>query len=80
MGLFCLATAVQFHTNFALRNELLHFEKDLAIAGGMWVLMLCGAADWSVDSRRKRRSEADKPRAKPILRANHEQNAGAIRK
>ena len=48
LGLFCLATAILFHTNFANRNELLHFEKDLAIAGGMFVLMLRGAGDYSV--------------------------------
>ncbi len=32
-----------FHTNFANHNELLHFEKDLAIAGGMFVLAAAGA-------------------------------------
>ena len=48
LGLFCLATAAVFHHNFALRNELLQFEKDLAIAGGMFVLMLRGGGDWSV--------------------------------
>jgi putative oxidoreductase len=52
LGLFCVATALLFHTNFASRNELLHFEKDLAIAGGMFVLMLCGPGGWSVDGRR----------------------------
>jgi putative oxidoreductase len=51
LGLFCLATAVLFHTNFANRNELLHFEKDFAIAGGMFVLMLRGAGGFSVDTR-----------------------------
>ena len=50
LGLFCLATAILFHTNFAIRNELLHFEKDLAIAGGMFVLMLRGAGSLSVDA------------------------------
>jgi putative oxidoreductase len=50
LGLFCLATAMLFHTNFASRNELLHFEKDLAIAGGMFLLMLRGAGDWSIGS------------------------------
>jgi putative oxidoreductase len=50
LGLFCLAIAVLFHTNFANRNELLHFEKDLAIAGGMFVLMLRGAGSLSVDA------------------------------
>ena len=49
LGLFCLATAALFHTNFAVRNELLHFEKDLAIAGGMFVLMIRGAGNWSLD-------------------------------
>src|SRR5882724_13205186 len=49
LGLFCLATAFLFQTNFAVRNELLHFEKDLAIAGGMFVLVVCGAGRWSVD-------------------------------
>ena len=53
LGVFCLATAMLFHTNFAVRNELLHFEKDLAIAGGMFVLMARGAGRWSVDSLRQ---------------------------
>jgi putative oxidoreductase len=50
LGLFCLATAILFHTNLPNRNELLHFEKDLAIAGGMFVLMLRGAGSLSVDA------------------------------
>ena len=49
LGLFCLATAILFHVNFANRNELLHFEKDLAIAGGMFILALAGAGGLSVD-------------------------------
>jgi putative oxidoreductase len=58
LGLFCVATALLFHTNFASRNELLHFEKDLAISGGMFVLMLCGPGDWSVDGLIRARREA----------------------
>lgn len=49
LGLFCLATAFLFHTNFAIQNELLHFEKDLAIAGGMFVLVIAGAGALSFD-------------------------------
>ena len=49
LGLFCLATATLFHTNFASQNELLHFEKDLAIAGGMFVLATAGAGAISLD-------------------------------
>ena len=55
LGLFCLATAALFHTNFANRNELLHFEKDLAIAGGMFVLMLRGAGRYSVQAFARQR-------------------------
>lgn len=55
LGLFCLATAVLFHTNFSSRNELLHFEKDLAIAGGMFVLMVHGSGRWSIDGIRRRK-------------------------
>jgi putative oxidoreductase len=49
LGLFCLATATLFHTNFANHNELLHFEKDLAIAGGMFMLAVRGAGAMSLD-------------------------------
>jgi putative oxidoreductase len=66
LGLFCLATAVLFHTNFANRNELLHFEKDLAIAGGMFVLMLRGAGGLSVDSFYKRKVQPDEFRQKLV--------------
>jgi putative oxidoreductase len=58
LGLFCLATAILFHTNFANRNELLHFEKDLAIAGGMALLMLRGAGGWSVEGLLRARRPA----------------------
>src|SRR6478735_6863441 len=59
LGLFCLATAILFHTNFPNRNELLHFEKDLAIAGGMFTLMLRGAGDYSVGAFASRRISYD---------------------
>ena len=49
LGLFCLMTASLFHTNFASQNELLHFEKDLAIAGGMFILALIGPGRLAVD-------------------------------
>lgn len=49
LGLFCLMTASLFHTDFASQNELLHFEKDLAIAGGMFILALGGSGRLSVD-------------------------------
>ncbi|MBB3399223.1 MULTISPECIES: DoxX family protein [unclassified Rhizobium] len=50
LGLFCVATATLYHTNFSDQNELFHFEKDLAIAGGMFVLAAVGAGSLSIDS------------------------------
>ncbi|HEY1780227.1 MAG TPA: DoxX family protein [Roseiarcus sp.] len=50
LALFCFATAFMFHTHFRVRNELLHFEKDLAIAGGLLVLAVHGVGDWSIEA------------------------------
>jgi putative oxidoreductase len=50
LTIFCLMTALLFHTNFANQNEMLHFEKDLAIAGGMLALVVGGAGSLSVDN------------------------------
>jgi putative oxidoreductase len=50
LALFCFATAFMFHTHFGVRDELLHFEKDLAIAGGLLVLALHGVGDWSIEA------------------------------
>jgi putative oxidoreductase len=51
LALFCFATAFMFHTHFGVRDELLHFEKDLAIAGGLLVLALHGVGDWSIEAK-----------------------------
>jgi putative oxidoreductase len=50
LAAFCVATALLFHGNIADRNQLLHLEKDLAIAGGLLVLAVAGAGRWSVDA------------------------------
>jgi len=47
---FALLAAVLFHTNFADRNQELHFFKDLAIAGGFLALVAHGAGAWSLDA------------------------------
>ena len=39
---FCIVTALAFHAHWAERNQLLHFEKNLAMAGGLLLLGLCG--------------------------------------
>jgi putative oxidoreductase len=52
LSVFCIATALLFHLNFADRNQVLHFEKDLAIAGGLLVLFAFGPGHYSLDARR----------------------------
>lgn len=51
---FCVLTAILFHWQFADRNQLLHFQKDLAIAGGFLVLACCGPGNWSIGGYLKR--------------------------
>ena len=50
---FCLSTALIFHGNSGDPNELIHFWKDLAIAGGFLVLAGHGAGPYSLDKRGK---------------------------
>lgn len=45
---FCVLTAILFHWQFADRNQLLHFQKDLAMSGGFIVLACCGPGNWSL--------------------------------
>lgn len=46
-AVFCVLTAILFHWQFADRNQVLHLQKDLAIAGGFLVLACCGPGGWS---------------------------------
>ncbi len=75
LGLFCLATATLFHTNLASQNELLHFEKDLAIAGGMCVLGIAGAGAFSLDrlvTLHLQQRQRDKEMVAALLAAENE--------
>jgi putative oxidoreductase len=67
LALFCLATALLFHTNFESQNELLHFEKDLAIAGGMFVLVVSGAGSISIDKLLRTQTNRMPPWLRTVL-------------
>ena len=54
LAIFCIVTAVMFHANFADRNQLLHFEKDLAIAGGLLAFFAFGPGRYSISGSRQR--------------------------
>src|SRR5471030_504681 len=50
--LFCLATAVFFHTNFADPNQIFHFIKNMVMTGGLLQVVTYGAGALSIDNRR----------------------------
>jgi len=51
LALFSIAAALIFHLNFTDRNQVLHFEKDLAIAGGLLALFAFGPGRYALDGR-----------------------------
>jgi putative oxidoreductase len=48
---FSLVAALLFHANFADRGQVLHFEKDLAIAGGLLLLAAFGPGRYAIGGR-----------------------------
>ncbi|MEA2726496.1 MAG: putative oxidoreductase [Acetobacteraceae bacterium] len=50
LGIWCIATAVVAHANWADFNMQIHFLKNLAIAGGFAYVAAFGAGDFSLDA------------------------------
>ncbi|WP_413991156.1 DoxX family protein [Labrys okinawensis] len=53
LALFSLATALSFHANFADQNQMIHFLKNVMMAGGLVQIVTFGAGALSIDNRRK---------------------------
>ncbi|SCK14684.1 putative oxidoreductase [Variovorax sp. HW608] len=53
LAAFCVAAAIFFHHNFADQNQMIHFIKNFAIAGGLLQLAAVGAGRVSIDARLK---------------------------
>jgi putative oxidoreductase len=51
LALFCVATALLFHNNFADQNQMINFMKNLAMAGGFLQVVSLGAGSFSLDAR-----------------------------
>jgi putative oxidoreductase len=51
LALFCFATAVSFHDNFADKNQMIHFLKNVMMAGGLLQIAAFGAGALSLDHR-----------------------------
>jgi putative oxidoreductase len=52
IGAFTVAAALLAHKNFVDPNQLNHFLKNLAIAGGCLALFVSGPGAYSVDAKR----------------------------
>jgi putative oxidoreductase len=52
LAVFALATAVSFHNNFADQNQMIHFLKNVMMAGGLLQIAAFGAGALSLDNRR----------------------------
>ena len=57
LALWCIATALVAHSNFADRQMQVHFMKNLVMAGGFLYVAAFGAGQFSLDGWRRRRSE-----------------------
>ena len=54
MAVFALATAISFHRNFADQNQMIHFLKNVMLAGGLLQIVYFGAGPLSVDASRQK--------------------------
>ncbi len=52
LAIFTLAATAVAHLDFADQVQMLFFQKNLAIAGGLFVLAVFGAGALSVDAKR----------------------------
>jgi putative oxidoreductase len=51
LALFSIATALSFHSNFADQNQMIHFLKNVMMAGGLLQIVAFGAGAISLDNR-----------------------------
>jgi len=51
LALFALVTAVSFHSNVADQNQMIHFLKNVMMAGGLLQIVAFGAGALSIDNR-----------------------------
>ena len=54
-AIWCVATAIIGHGDFADRNQEIHFFKNLGLTGGFLYIAALGAGAWSLDALLARR-------------------------
>ena len=54
LAIWCVLTAVFFHSHFGDQNQMINFLKNLMIAGGLLQIVHYGAGAFSVDGEKAR--------------------------
>ena len=53
LAMFCIATAVVFHFDFANQMQTIAFLKNFALAGGFLLIAVHGPKEWSLERKKK---------------------------
>ena len=53
LAIFCLATALIFHYDFANQMQTIAFLKNLGLAGGFLFIATNGPKEWAVEKKKK---------------------------
>ena len=53
LAMFCIATAVIFHFDFANQMQTIAFLKNFALAGGFLFIAVHGPKEWSMERKKK---------------------------
>ena len=51
LSLFCIATAIIFHTDFSDQMQFIAFMKNIALSGGFLFLVVNGAKGYCLDKK-----------------------------
>ena len=53
LAMFCLATALIFHNDFANQMQIIAFLKNFGLAGGFLFIAVNGPKEWAIDKKKK---------------------------
>ena len=53
LAMFCVATALIFHLDFANQMQTIAFLKNFALAGGFLFIAIHGPKEWSMERKKK---------------------------
>ena len=53
LSVFCVVTAIIFHSDFSDQMQFISFMKNIGLAGGFLFLVANGSKDWALDKKKK---------------------------